>query len=248
MPEGLSWVQVGVPPKPLAFDKIQTSLKFVEKQLFPPKTIISLVPGSYTAERRSLGDGGPPLGLSCIHAGVPATPAAWFSTQTSLAHGEACPRPPPKIVILSLTESYTADCPALGAGRVPVGLACTQPKPGPSGLTSHQTSFKSGLLELSLVPPKMIILPELGSNTAEKVSRATGPFSCVHDWAAAVWVNTNRPTQLANASAHTLLRLHGNPPGIKFRDPPRSGSDPGFVRRSDYNEVTTTLSSYFGCL
>src|SRR4029077_19768413 len=121
------------------------------------------------------------LGLSCVQAGVPPLPEAWLNTQTSFAHGEAFPRPPPKMVILSLMESYVAECPLLGAGLVPVGLACTQPKPGPSGLTSHQTSFKS--VPVLVSPPKMIILPEVGSNTAEGIFRGTGPLSCVHDCA-----------------------------------------------------------------
>ncbi len=66
---GLSCVQLGVPPNPLALAMTQTSLLVGPESSVstPPNTIIRLVVGLPTALWRTLTGGEPPVGLSSIH-------------------------------------------------------------------------------------------------------------------------------------------------------------------------------------
>jgi hypothetical protein len=53
----------------------------------PAKTTIRFVPASYTAVCCSLTGGSAPLGLICVHAGVPPNPFACVNTHVSLKAG-----------------------------------------------------------------------------------------------------------------------------------------------------------------
>src|SRR2546423_1877936 len=69
-------------------------------------------------------DGGAPVDVSCVQTGVPLTPLAFESTQTSFV-GDEAPIPPKMISVLP-AASKTADMFSLAAGAGPVGASCVQ--------------------------------------------------------------------------------------------------------------------------
>src|SRR6516164_7341902 len=80
-PLAMRFVQAGIPPNPFAWDNVQTELTKAP----PPKMIMVLLTGSYTAVELSNASGGPPVGETCVQAGVPPKPLALVSTHVSLS-------------------------------------------------------------------------------------------------------------------------------------------------------------------
>src|ERR1019366_2575730 len=106
---GESWVQLGVPPAPLALSSTQISALGSKghPSISPPNTIMRLFAPSYTAVWPSRTVGSAPAGVSCVQVGGPPRPLALASTQTSLLCAEQLPmeRSPPKMVILLVLGS-----------------------------------------------------------------------------------------------------------------------------------------------
>src|SRR5258708_25592820 len=103
-PSGMRFVQTGGPPRPFAFERVHVALlawhvPFTKPP--PPTTVIRLVEGSYTAVGASGPAGKPPAVLSRVQAGVPPSPLALLSTQTSEKVEQPDPPPfcPAKIII-----------------------------------------------------------------------------------------------------------------------------------------------------
>src|SRR3970282_938050 len=85
-PKGASSVHAGVPPRPLAFVRTQTSFFSWKSPAVwspPPNMIIRLFAWSYATAACSRIGGRLPVGASVIHAGAPPVPSALVSTRTS---------------------------------------------------------------------------------------------------------------------------------------------------------------------
>jgi hypothetical protein len=91
------------------------------------------------------------------------------------------------MIIRFVVTSYTALCPSLGLGGIPIGLSCVQAGvPNPFAPVNNQTSFPSLKQFPSFrSPPNMTMLLVPGSNTVVGAPRALGGppagFSWIHD-------------------------------------------------------------------
>src|SRR5262245_42236787 len=85
VPEGVTCVHAGVPPRPLALDKAHPSFSCGLPLPAPPRTVIALAAASYTAAWEFRGVGAAPATASGIQVGVPPRPFALPRTQTVLS-------------------------------------------------------------------------------------------------------------------------------------------------------------------
>ncbi len=118
--------QVGVPARPFACVKIQRS--FDDCPAFcPPKTIIRLLKGSYTALAAASGGGWVPAGTSLIHCRPPPCRLAFVNTHRSFVGVQHTSElKPPKIIKRSEIRSYTAVLLIRPGGGFPWGCIRTQ--------------------------------------------------------------------------------------------------------------------------
>src|SRR6266436_8770036 len=128
VPLAANWLQVGVPPIPLAFVRIQTSAGSythvwkIRQSLPPPgripiATINRFDCASYAVLAPSI-PGNEPTGSSCVQDGDPVVPSALLKIQTSLRTkvGDVADSPPTRIARF-VALSYTMEALALAGGE-----------------------------------------------------------------------------------------------------------------------------------